>query len=230
MLRNHYAILAADRFYCKGNPAAPDTVGYARKIVAHSTLPLAIAIGGMGELKDDENPHPEIGIPVAELLRKRVFPKIDKHHDLLHPTLEELVQSVMLPLVRNHLRQEEVFPKAKRSCGYVDLVMAIGERGNAGLVWLRLADVVRQQSDGADVALGPDPVQGYFDGMVQGKLFGLALMDQRELCEHAVGVVREAIRIEAAAYGGVNRECGGSVDCAVIDRVGVKECFARAGP
>src|SRR5262245_58223620 len=95
-----FAVLVADRIGVQGDRAAPSDVRYAVKIAAHPTLPLAIAVGGMGTVETGTFPEEKGEVELIDVLAG-MYRRLEKPNDLKWENLLRRIEADVVPRVRN---------------------------------------------------------------------------------------------------------------------------------
>jgi hypothetical protein len=214
-VRNESAVvLAASRFDADSGAAPEETEC---RIALHPTLPLAVAISGLRQLRD---PRSGRSIDTIEMTR-RVVEDVGQANDLELGRLSTRLANRLHPLVREALRStgstSDPLAGVTLLIGYVHGLAAgmglvrLGQRVDARPLetYIEHPDTLRSvYSSGPD----RDP----------SALFGLSLRDSTVVAHHLRRVLADGIAYEAAVVDRSNSGCGTHVDVVVVNARGAR--------
>jgi hypothetical protein len=222
--RTNYVVIAADRLAVAQVPGGDPVVKFFNKIVIHPELPLAISVAGLGTF-DDGSPAESDGIPAQELIRQ-AFDLIKKPEHLDFNSISRCVGHSVLPFVQKQRNLNK--QQGKSSLDSTTLMVATCREGFTALFSLRLGETTQVESPVKGIRMRLLPTKAsktYFAEMQRSRkdfLLGEEARSREKLAAHARALIQIGIDCAREAHGGENRECGGEVDVAIIDRDGAR--------
>jgi hypothetical protein len=235
--RPHFVVLGADRLWTNAlaKPGDPpwDRQGRHVKIARHPSLPLAVAVAGLGTLGPQRDTVAYVSELIASLDRSalRFDAIVERLRPPLHEALRGVRESARRALAANPSDAEA---GARLKAAQLTLIVAYVAEDRATLGWLQVEDDWKARREAAPrgavawpSALDPFYREGPFAGAAA--LFGYSIQEPARLAEHVRGVIQAGIREDARVNLESDRHVGGPVDVVLVDGKGAR-CVAPCSP
>jgi hypothetical protein len=235
--RSHFVVLGADRLWTNAltKPGDPpwDRQGRHIKIARHPSLPLAVAVAGLGTLGPQQDTVAYVGELIASLDRSAL--RFDAIVERLRPPLHEALRGVREPARRAlATNPSDAEAGTRLKVARLTLIVAYADADQATLGWLQIEDDWKANREAAPrgAVAWPNALDGFYrTGPFAGApaLFGYSIQEPGRLAEHVRRVIEAGIREDARVNLESDRHVGGPVDVVLVDGKGAR-CVPSCSP
>jgi len=210
--RERFAVVAADTLVVGVNfdKGEERTIGFRRKILAHSSVPLLVAMSGVGASRRG-NLHQHLRDVVTHFDRGSLT--VDK--------ISRVIRARLHPFI--HKARLEAPPEWTEQIRCTVFAAWVRD-GKANILKMHLTDRSQIWTPEADLLLGEHHRSVHECGPYSdlSKLYGMHITDPLPLAAHCRSVISYYIAADKELHGGENRRIGGEVDVAIVDVRGAR--------